>query len=170
MLGRFIPPSALILSSSVTVSVADQSSWLKHPRRLLGISAFPTLCNRDLIELAPGVHTSAETVEAARKIFRRLNKNVAVIQDRVGMVLPRILCMIINEATFNIMEGTATPADIDTAMKLGTNYPLGPIEWADRIGIRQVVAVLDALRADLGEERYRVSPLLRQLAAGTKWW
>jgi 3-hydroxybutyryl-CoA dehydrogenase len=86
------------------------------------------------------------------------------------MVMPRILCMLINEASFALMEEVASPADLDTAMKLGTNYPRGPIEWADRIGIRQVVSVLRALHADLGEERYRISPLLQLMARGEPWW
>ena len=86
------------------------------------------------------------------------------------MVLPRIVCMIANEAAFALMENIASPKDIDIAMKLGTNYPHGPIEWANRIGIHQVVHTLDALYRDLHEDRYRVSPLLRQLAIGKPWW
>lgn len=86
------------------------------------------------------------------------------------MVMPRILCMLINEAAFALMENIATPADIDTAMKLGTNYPFGPVEWADRIGIRTVVSILDAIYRETGEERYRTAPLLRHMAVGTRWW
>jgi 3-hydroxybutyryl-CoA dehydrogenase len=88
----------------------------------------------------------------------------------VGMVLPRILCQIINESIFAITDDIASPKDIDTAMKLGANYPDGPIEWADRIGIRQVCSVLVALQNDLHEDRYRVSPLLKQMAAAGEWW
>jgi 3-hydroxybutyryl-CoA dehydrogenase len=71
--------------------------------------------------------------------------------------------MIINEAAFALMEGVASAEDIDTAMKLGTNYPLGPLEWADRIGLDQVLAVLEGLQAEYGDDRYRPAPLLRQL-------
>jgi 3-hydroxybutyryl-CoA dehydrogenase len=86
------------------------------------------------------------------------------------MVMPRILCMLINEAAFALTENTASAEDIDTAMKLGTNYPLGPIEWADRIGVVNVVAILKSLNDDLREERYRIAPVLSQLATGERWW
>ena len=102
--------------------------------------------------------------------MKRIGKDVAVVQDRIGMVLPRILCMIVNESAFALTEQIATPEDIDAAMRLGTNYPLGPIEWGDKIGVGQVIAVLNALYDDLHEERYRVAPLLKQLATGQKWW
>ena len=95
---------------------------------------------------------------------------MALVQDRVGMVLPRILCQIINEAAFALQEEVASPQDIDTAMKLGTNHPFGPIEWADRIGVGQVNAVLTALQNDLQEDRYRISPLLRHMAQTGEWW
>ena len=78
--------------------------------------------------------------------------------------------MLINEASFALMENVAHPQDIDTAMKLGTNYPFGPIEWADKIGIPEVISVLEALYGDLKEERYRIAPLLRQLGTGKAWW
>ena len=80
------------------------------------------------------------------------------------MVMPRILCSLVNEAFFAVMEGVASANDVDTAMKLGTNYPHGPVEWGNTIGLRNVVAILDALAADTGENRYRVAPLLRQMA------
>ena len=167
---RALPRSVAILTSSLTVSTTEQASWVRNPRRLLGIGALPTLLSNKLIELAPSVQTDREIVGQARDFFSKLGKEIAVVQDRVGMVLPRILCMLINEASFALMEEIASPADLDTAMKLGTNYPHGPIEWADRIGIRQVVSVLRALHADLGEERYRTSPLLQLMARGDAWW
>ena len=169
-LERNTPPSTPILSSSVTVSAAEQASWLQRPERLVGICAMPTFLTGQLVELAPTVHTSSGAVTGAKAAIVRCGKEVAVVQDRIGMVLPRIVCMLVNEAAFNVMEGTATPQDIDTAMKLGTNYPYGPIEWAENIGVGNVVAVLEALHRDLGEERYRVCPLLRQLSHGKKWW
>ncbi|TLY29203.1 MAG: 3-hydroxybutyryl-CoA dehydrogenase [Ignavibacteria bacterium] len=165
-----LPQSVPILTSSLTVSATEQASWVRNPRRLTGIGAYPSVLANDLIELAPTVRTDKEVVGQARDFFFTLGKEIAVVQDRVGMVIPRILCMLINEASFALMEEVASPADIDTAMRLGTHYPYGPIEWADRIGIRQVVSVLRALHADLGEERYRISPLLQLMARGEPWW
>jgi len=162
--------STVLLSSSVTVTASEQASWLKSPARLMGCAALPTLLSRPLLEIAPTLHTSRAAVSTVSIFLARLGKEIAVVQDRVGMVLPRILCMLMNEASFAVMENVAHPHDVDTAMKLGTNYPLGPIEWADRLGIQQVFAILQALHQDLGEERYRIAPLLRQMATGKQWW
>ncbi len=165
-----LPKGALLLSSSVTVAAHEQASWIAHPERLIGIAALPTFGGRKLIEMAPAPQTGKDALARSQAFFTRLNKEVAVIQDRVGMVLPRMVCMVINEACFAAGENVATPADIDTAMKLGTNYPSGPIEWANAIGFHQVTAVLEALYRDLGEERYRIAPLLRHFAGGNRWW
>lgn len=167
---RQFPAPGVILSSSVTITVGEQASWLKDGSRLVGFAGFPTLMSGSLVEMAASVHTNRTSISVAEEFFRTLGKKISIVQDRIGMVMPRILCMLINEASFALMEGIASPEDIDTAMKLGTNYPAGPIEWADRIGLRHVVAVLDALHADLGEDRYRTAPLLRQMATGRKWW
>lgn len=116
-----------------------------------------------LIEIALSVATGKHTMSLVVDLFARIGKNIAVVQDRIGMVMPRILSMLINEAFFTVMEDVAAPQDIDTAMKLGTHYPSGPIEWANRIGVDVIVTVLDALKQDLGEERYHYAPLLRQM-------
>ncbi|MEX0602820.1 MAG: 3-hydroxyacyl-CoA dehydrogenase family protein, partial [Bacteroidota bacterium] len=126
--------------------------------------------DRPLVEVAPTVFSPRETIDVVARFFASLEKDIELVQDRVGLVFPRILCQIINEATFALQDDVATPKDIDTAMKLGANYPFGPIEWADRIGFRQVHAVLAALREDLQEDRYRISPLLNQMAQTGEWW
>ncbi len=169
-LEKSLPHNAAILSSSVTITASEQATWLKSPGRLMGLAALPSLLSGQLLEIAPTLSTSRATVSAAKKFLERLGKEIAVVQDRVGMVLPRILCMLINEASFAVMENVAHPRDVDIAMKLGTNYPLGPVEWADRIGIQQVFCVLQSLHQNLGEERYRIAPLLRQMATGKQWW
>jgi 3-hydroxybutyryl-CoA dehydrogenase len=169
-LDRALPATAPLLSSSITVSATEQSSWILQKHRLVGIAALPTFLDKELVELAPTVFSPKETLEVFARFYGSIGKQVEIIQDRVGMVLPRILCQIINESIFAITDDIASPKDIDTAMKLGANYPDGPIEWADRIGIRQVCSVLVALQNDLHEDRYRVSPLLKQMAAAGEWW
>ncbi|HAL54977.1 MAG TPA: 3-hydroxybutyryl-CoA dehydrogenase [Bacteroidetes bacterium] len=169
-LDRALPSTAAILSSSVTVTATEQSGWIKQKHRLVGFGVLPTLVLKPLVEVAPTVFSPAETLNVVQRFFHSVGKEMALVQDRVGMVLPRILCQIINEAAFALQEEVASPQDIDTAMKLGTNHPFGPIEWADRIGVGQVNAVLTALQNDLQEDRYRISPLLRHMAQTGEWW
>jgi 3-hydroxybutyryl-CoA dehydrogenase len=169
-LDRALPVTTAIVSSSVTVSATEQSSWIDHKSRLVGFCALPTLSKAGLVEVAPTVFSPARTIEVVQRFFRSVDKEIELVQDRVGMVFPRIICQIINEASFALQEEIAAPQDIDLAMKLGANFPLGPIEWADKLGMHHVYAVLSALQRDLGEDRYRISPLLRQMALSGTWW
>lgn len=159
-----LPAATPILTASATVTAAEQSGWIRRPARLVGIGAFPTLLGGELMEVAAAPATSDGTLVRTREILGLLGKEMSVVQDRVGLVMPRILCMLINEAFHALTEGVAAPPDIDTAMKLGTNHPRGPVEWANLAGIGIVAAVLDALRASTGEERYRLAPLLQQVS------
>jgi 3-hydroxybutyryl-CoA dehydrogenase len=163
-LGKSLPETTPILTSSLTVTATEQSSWISGKHRLIGFSALPTLIHKPLVEIAPTVFSPKETVEIAGQFFHSLEKEIEIVQDRIGMVLPRILCRIINEAAFAVMEDIASPQDIDTALKLGVNFPRGPFEWAEQIGWKQIIAVLTALHNDVQEERYRIAPLLKQLA------
>jgi len=167
---KALPATTAIVTSSANLSVLNQSEWITMKHRLVGIAALPTFLQNSIVEVAPSVHTIESTVEVVRKFFASMKKETAIVQDRVGLVLPRILCQIVNEAMFAIQEDVASPKDIDTAMRLGTNYPAGPIEWGEKMGFAQVYAVLTALQNDLGEERYRVCPLLKQLATTGKFW
>jgi 3-hydroxybutyryl-CoA dehydrogenase len=90
-----------------------------------------------------------------------------VLADTPGLVLGRIVCQLANEAHFAVDAGIGAPDDIDTAMRLGFNHPRGPFEWTRAIGAARVVAMLDALQSELGEERYRVAPSLRRAATQT---
>ncbi|MBW8686294.1 3-hydroxyacyl-CoA dehydrogenase family protein [Chitinophaga rhizophila] len=98
------------------------------------------------------------------RIMNELGWEYAIVEDRVGLVTPRVVCMIINEAYMAAEEGTASRDDINTAMRLGTNYPMGPFEWCGKIGIRRVCRVLDAVYKATGNERYKVSALLAREA------
>jgi 3-hydroxybutyryl-CoA dehydrogenase len=166
-LERFDAASAMhvpIISSSITVTATEQSSWISGKHRLVGLAALPMLIQKPLVEIAPTVYSPKETLEVTKLFFQSNGKEIEIVQDRIGMVLPRMLCRIINEAAFAITEDIASPQDIDTALKLGVNFPLGPFELAEQIGLKQVYAVLTALYTDVQEERYRISPLLKQLA------
>jgi len=156
---------AVILSSSLTVSVSEQASWISHPQKLVGIGALPTLLESGMVEIAPSFATDARSLNIVKEFGKTLGREMAEVRDSVGLVLPRILCMLTNEACFAMMEHVASAHDIDTAMKLGTNYPRGPVQWAEKIGPRQVYAVVAALHRFFGEERYRPSPFLQFAAS-----
>jgi len=129
--------------------------------------ANPVLEISTAIQLSPA--QAGQAVAQMRLAFP--GKQIEVVQDRVGHIALRTLAMVINEAAFAVMEGVATPAEIDTAMKLGTGYPTGPLEWCDRISAYTVVNLLDALNDDYRDERYRACILLRQMArAGRKFY
>lgn len=164
LLDRALDKSVPIISSSVTVTVAEQATWVRDRQRLMGIGALPSLLGGSLMEFAPSRKTNTQTIARAQQFAALMGKEAAMVHDSIGLVMPRILCMLANEAYFAMMEGVATGEDIDTAMKLGTNHPTGPVERAARIGLRQVFAVLSALHIHSGEDRYRIAPLLRQAA------
>ncbi len=116
-----------------------------------------------LVELTAGEYTPPEARDGAEEFFSALGLHVEWVGDAPGLVLGRIVCQLVNEAAFALQKGIGTAADIDTAMLLGFNYPRGPLDWGDAIGLDHVLAVLDALNAELGEERYRAAPLLRRM-------
>lgn len=165
-----LPENVPIISSAITETILSQSHRLNHRNRFIGIAAFPTLLSNSLVELAPSLHTSKEIADSVKALFDSIKKENAMVQDSVGMVMPRILCQIINEALFTVQNDVATPKEIDSAMKHGTNYPHGPIAWGEMIGFANVVAVLDSLYHSHHEERYKVAPILRQMAIAGVFW
>ena len=169
-LDALLPAGIPIVTNAITATVLSQSQSVQHKERLAGIAAFPTLTENMLAEIAPSLYTSQEIADTVVKFFSESKKECSIVEDSIGMVMPRILCQSINEALFTVQNDVANPKDVDSAMKLAANYPYGPIEWGERIGFKNVVAVLDALYQNHGEERYRVAPLLRQMAAAGKFW
>jgi 3-hydroxybutyryl-CoA dehydrogenase len=138
---------------------------LDSGRGAVGYYALPPIAEAPLVELTRVPRTSETAADAAERFFRGLGKHVEWVGDSPGLVLGRIVCQVINEATFALGSGVGSAPDIDTAMRLGFNYPRGPLEWAERIGLDHVLAVLDALWTQRHEERYRASPTLRDAVA-----
>jgi 3-hydroxybutyryl-CoA dehydrogenase len=124
-----------------------------------GFNGLPTFFNREFLEVSL---LKSDDAILLKNICTKLNTGYVLVDDRVGLVTPRVICMIINEAYFTVQEGTATKQDIDIAMKLGTNYPYGPFEWCERIGLKNVYRLLDAIYQDTRDERYRISALMKK--------
>ena len=126
--------------------------------KIIGINALPTMIDRETME-----YTNPLNVENVEAIFNQLGyQKHTQVDSRVGMVTPRIISMIINEAFYTVQEGTANQADIDTAMKLGVNYPKGPFEFLDLIGVENIYSLLQALYEDTQEERYKICAALKK--------
>lgn len=130
-----------------------------------GFCGLPTFLNRELLEV--GVRKQSD-VPALALICNKLGTDFKPIADSVGLVTPRIICMIINEAYCTVEEEIASRSDIDLAMKLGTNYPYGPFEWCNRIGIKNVIDLLKSVYSDTQDERYVICPLLLKEAASAR--
>ncbi len=127
--------------------------WTNH---IYGFNGLYTFFDRDVLEVSSiDGHLNGEQLA-------RLDFPYEIVDDRIGMVTPRIVLMIINEAFYTVMEGTASKEDIDQGMKLGTNYPFGPFEWCEKIGVSQVYETLEAIYEDTKEERYKIAPLLKK--------
>jgi 3-hydroxybutyryl-CoA dehydrogenase len=129
--------------------------------KFFGFNGLPTFVNRPVLELAIAREADREDVAS---ICAGLDTGFEIVDDRPGMVSARVICMIVNEAYCSVEDGTALPSDIDVAMRLGTNYPRGPVEWGRAIGLRNVCDVLGALYRETQNERYRTCDLLSEEA------
>ena len=150
----------IVIGSAVKKQLAEMASYFGNDVQciLSGINALPTFLSRNKAEVSA---YKDDEKNALGEFFKSLGWDYHFVQDRVGMVSPRIVCMIINEAYYTLQEGTATADDIDESMKLGTNYPKGPFQWAKEMGIKEVYETLDALYNDTRDERYKICPMLK---------
>ncbi|KAA2245209.1 3-hydroxyacyl-CoA dehydrogenase [Chitinophaga agrisoli] len=156
-------PGVPVLAGLAKTSLAGlmHQYAFSHGFNVIACNWLPGFINRPLVEVAV-MDEGQKTV--LDNIMQQLGWQYTLVQDAVGMVTPRVVCMIINEAYYTAEAGTATREDIDTAMRLGTNYPYGPFEWASRIGIKHVYDILTAVYEITGDERYRVCELLKEEA------
>jgi 3-hydroxybutyryl-CoA dehydrogenase len=125
----------------------------------VGFNGLPSFFDLGVLEVSIWKNEDKPMLES---LANTLGFQYLLVDDRVGLVTPRVICMIINEAYYTVQEGTASRDDIDMAMKLGTNYPYGPFEWCKRIGLRHVYELLEAVYEDTHDERYKICPLLKK--------
>jgi 3-hydroxybutyryl-CoA dehydrogenase len=152
---------ATIFVNSCKTSLAALARELREDLKctLFGFNGLPTMFNREFLEVSV---LRADDRPLLRKTCEKLEAAFLQVDDRVGLVTPRVICMIINEAYYTVQEGTANREDIDLAMKLGTNYPFGPFEWCGKIGLKNVYELLEAVYEDTRDERYKISALMRK--------
>lgn len=164
---EILDSAPVICASALACSTTEAASWAAHPAQVVGWGALPPLEKGGTVEVAVGLQSSETAFSTAQAFWASLGLQTATVADGPGLVRARILSLLVNEAATALMEGVATPADIDTAMRLGTNYPRGPLAWGDLIGLDVVLGVVRGLHDDYGEDRYRPCPLLtRYVLAG----
>jgi 3-hydroxybutyryl-CoA dehydrogenase len=155
---------ALVLLEASRATVTSMAAGFHRPERVVGYGGIPSLTGRKLVEVATGLSTDAGAAALAAGFFRSLGRDVEVIRDGPGLIVPRLIACLVNEAAYALMEGVALVGDINTAMRLGVNYPQGPLEWADSLGPRTVLQVLEGLYETTRDDRYRPCPLLVKVA------
>ena len=161
-------PDALIATNTSSLSVSTLAGFVAGPERFCGIHFFNPVPAMALVEVVRGAATADDTVAAARAFCEALGKTPIVVNDSPGFVVNRILFPMINEAACALAQGVASAADIDTGLKLGANFPMGPLALADLVGLDTTKAILETLERDLGDARYRPSPLLGRFVAAGK--
>ncbi|WP_373717675.1 3-hydroxybutyryl-CoA dehydrogenase [Jeotgalibaca porci] len=150
----------ILASNTSSISITSIGAATSRPEKVVGLHFFNPVPVMKLIEVNMGLLTSDETLTAMRKVGEDLNKTVVVVKDSAGFVVNRILVPMINEAIFVLSEGISTAEEIDEAMKLGANHPMGPITLADYIGLDVVLAVMNTLYNEFKDTKYRPAPLL----------
>ena len=155
-----LKPEALLASNTSSISITRLATSTDRPARFIGLHFMNPVPVMKLVEIIRGIATDAPTYEAAVAFATSLGKTTANSEDFPAFIVNRILIPMINEAIYTLYEGVGTVSAIDTAMKLGTNHPMGPLELADFIGLDTVWAVMNVLYDGLSDSKYRPCPLL----------
>ncbi len=159
-------PDCIFASNTSSLSITEIGSGLAKP--IIGMHFFNPAPVMKLVEVIQGANTPDDMVDKIKKISEDLGKTPVQVNEAAGFVVNRILVPMINEGIFVYSEGVSDIAGIDTAMKLGCNHPMGPLELGDYIGLDIVLAIMDVLYSETGDSKYRACPLLRKMVRGKK--
>ncbi len=160
-------PEVILASNTSSISLTKIAGVTKRADKVIGMHFMNPVPLMTLVEIIRGLGTSDETTATVMELSRKLGKTPVEANDSPGFISNRILCPMINEAVYALMEGVGTREAIDTVMKLGMNHPMGPLTLADLIGLDVVLYVMQVLHRDLGDDKYRPCPLLvRMVDAG----
>ena len=165
-LDKIAKPECIFASNTSSLSITEIGNGLTRP--MIGMHFFNPADRMKLVEVIAGVNTPAETVDAIKKIAEEIGKTPVQVNEAAGFVVNRILIPMINEACFIYQEGLASVEDIDTAMKLGANHPMGPLALGDLIGLDIVLDVMEVLYTETGDPKYRPCTLLKKMVRAGK--
>jgi 3-hydroxybutyryl-CoA dehydrogenase len=159
---------SILASNTSSLSITELSYASKWPEKVIGIHFFNPAPVIRLVEIIKGLRTSKETFEIVRNHILSLDKTPIEVAESPGFIVNRLLVPMINEAITVFAEGVATVSDIDDAMKSGANHPMGPLALADLIGLDVVLAIMENLHLEIGDDKYRPHPLLKKMVRGRK--
>jgi len=157
-----VRPGGVLATNTSSIPITRIASSTRRPEAVIGMHFMNPVPLMVLVEIIRGAATSDETYAATKALAERMGKTTVVSKDFPGFIVNRILIPMLNEACFALMEGLGTAEDIDTAMRLGTNQPMGPLQLADFIGLDTCLNIAEVLQRGLGDDKYRPCPLLRQ--------
>jgi len=155
-------PEVILASNTSSISITRLGTASGRPEKVIGMHFMNPVPVMRLVEIVRGLATAPETYECAKSLAERMGKATMVAEDSPGFVVNRVLLPMINEAVYAVFEGVGKVEDVDTAMKLGTNQPMGPLELADLIGLDTCLAIMEVMQDVLGDDKYRPCPLLKK--------
>jgi 3-hydroxybutyryl-CoA dehydrogenase len=159
---------AILATNTSSLSITEIAAATKRPDKVIGMHFFNPAPVMALIEVIRGIATSDATYNAVMELSRSLGKTPVTVHEAPGFVVNRILIPLINEGAFVLSEGTASAEDIDTAMKLGANHPMGPLALGDLVGLDVCQAIMDVLYSETGDPKYRTAPIIRKMVRAGK--
>lgn len=159
-LGDKLGADTILASNTSSISITRLGASAAHPDRFVGVHFFNPAPRMQLVEITPGLATAPATTEKVKAFVQSLGKTGIVCKDSPCFIVNRVLCPMVNEAIFALGEGVGSVADIDTAVRLGANHPMGPLTLADFIGLDVMLSVMRVMVAETGDQKYRPAPLL----------